>query len=67
MRDVTEREEGITAGTALLVGTSKEKIVGEATKLFEDADAYEKMSKAVNPYGSGDSAQQIVEILLNNL
>src|SRR5215831_13029553 len=67
MRDVTEREEGITAGTALLVGTSKEKIIEEATRLFEDANAYEQMSKAVNPYGSGDSARQIVEILLNNL
>ena len=67
MRDVTEREEGITAGTALLVGTSRERIIEEATKLFEDKNAYEQMSKAVNPYGTGDSAKQIVEILLNNL
>jgi len=36
-------------------------------KLFEDKNAYEQMSKAVNPYGTGDSAKQIVEILLNNL
>lgn len=67
MRDVTEREEGITAGTALLVGTSKERIIQESTKLFEDASAYERMSKAINPYGTGNSAKQIVEILLNNL
>jgi UDP-N-acetylglucosamine 2-epimerase (non-hydrolysing) len=67
MRDVTEREEGITAGTALLVGTSKERIIKESTKLFEDTNAYEQMSKAVNPYGTGNSAMQIVEILLNNL
>jgi len=66
MRDVTEREEGITAGTAILVGTSKEKIIAESIKLMEDKDAYDNMSKAVNPYGKGDSAKQIVEILLKD-
>lgn len=67
IRDVTEREEGITAGTALLVGTSKERIIEESARLIEDKDAYGKMSKAVNPYGIGDSASQIVNILLNKL
>jgi UDP-N-acetylglucosamine 2-epimerase (non-hydrolysing) len=67
MRDVTEREEGITAGTALLVGTSKERIIEESIKLFDDDEKYNKMSKAVNPYGIGDSSKQIVDILLNNL
>ena len=67
MRDVTERQEGITAGTALLVGTSKERIIEESTRLMEDKRVYEQMSKAVNPYGTGDSAKQIVEVLLNSL
>lgn len=67
MREVTEREEGISAGTALLTGTSKERIIEESTKLLEDAKAYVKMSQAVNPYGTGDSAKKIVDILLNNL
>jgi UDP-N-acetylglucosamine 2-epimerase (non-hydrolysing) len=67
MRDVTEREEGIAAGTALLVGTSKERIEEEAIRLFEDPDVYEQMSRAVNPYGRGDSAKQIVDIILKNL
>ncbi|HNP24055.1 MAG TPA: UDP-N-acetylglucosamine 2-epimerase (non-hydrolyzing) [Panacibacter sp.] len=67
IRDITEREEGIAAGTALLVGTSKERIVAEATKLIDDAESYKKMSKAVNPYGTGDSATQIVKILLKEL
>ena len=67
IRDVTEREEGITAGTALLVGTSKEHIIEASKKLIEDMNAYEQMSKAVNPYGTGNSAEQIVRTLLNNL
>jgi UDP-N-acetylglucosamine 2-epimerase (non-hydrolysing) len=64
MRDVTERTEGIAAGTAILVGTSKEKIVAESIKLMENEDVYQLMSKAVNPYGKGDSSKQIVDILL---
>jgi UDP-N-acetylglucosamine 2-epimerase (non-hydrolysing) len=67
IRDVTEREEGITAGTALLVGTSKERIIEESKNLIENMNAYEQMSKAVNPYGEGNSAAQIIQILLNNL
>lgn len=67
IRDITEREEGLAAGTALLVGTSKERIIAEATKLIDDEDAYKKMSKAVNPYGTGDSASQIVNILIKKL
>ncbi len=66
MRDVTEREEGIEAGTAILVGTSKEKIIAESVKLMDDEQAYERMSKAVNPYGNGDSSKRIVDIILNH-
>lgn len=67
IRDVTEREEGIKAGTAILVGTDKERIIAESTRLIEDAHHFEKMAKAVNPYGRGDSSQQIVSILSNVL
>lgn len=67
IRDVTERTEGIEAGTAILVGTSKQKIIQSSVELFENSDAYEKMAKAVNPYGSGNSAQQIVDVILKEL
>lgn len=65
MRDVTERQEGIDAGTAILVGTNKLTIVEAAQKIMADKVLYEKMAKTVNPYGGGKSAQQIVSILLN--
>jgi UDP-N-acetylglucosamine 2-epimerase (non-hydrolysing) len=67
IRDVTEREEGIAAGTAILVGTTKEKITEEAIRLIENKNAYDKMSAAVNPYGEGDSAKKIADIILNRL
>jgi len=67
IRDVTERTEGIEAGTALLVGTSKDKIVEASVQLLENDEAYQKMAKAVNPYGNGSSAQQIVDIILKEL
>ncbi len=63
MRDVTERMEGVTAGTALLVGTSKERIIEEASLLLDDTEHYQTMSKAVNPYGDGTTAEQIISIL----
>lgn len=61
MREVTERVEGVEAGTAMLVGTDKEKIINEAEKLLSDNDHYISMSKAVNPYGDGTAAEQIIE------
>ncbi len=67
IRDVTEREEGIAAGTAVLVGTDKEKIIRETTLLMENETRYNQMSKAVNPYGDGTSAQQIICHLKNAL
>ncbi len=63
MRDVTERTEGIEAGTARLVGTSKETILKEASRLLTDVPAYEAMSKAVNPYGDGTACRQIMDII----
>lgn len=67
MREVTERMEGVTAGTALLVGTSKEKIIEEAEKLLTDANHYQQMAKAINPYGDGTSAPKIVRAIINKL
>lgn len=63
MRDTTERPEALEAGTVKLVGTDYAKIVGEVSTLLEDAAAYERMSKAVNPYGDGLACGRIVETL----
>lgn len=63
MREVTERPEGITAGCALLVGTTEKRIVENAQMLLSDAAAYERMSHAQNPYGDGHAAERIVKIL----
>ncbi len=67
MRDTTERWEGIEAGTAKLVGTQKDKIVREAQKLLEDKTEYEKMAKAVNPYGDGKSSERIKNIIMKEM
>lgn len=63
MRDTTERPEGIEAGTAKLVGTNIEMIVKEAEKLLYDNVEYDKMAKAINPYGNGKASQRIIQIL----
>jgi UDP-N-acetylglucosamine 2-epimerase (non-hydrolysing) len=60
MRDVTERTEGITAGTAKLVGTDKDVILNETIKLLTQPAAYELMAKAVNPYGDGETSGRIL-------
>lgn len=67
MRDVTERTEGIEAGTALLVGTEPESIIENVNKLLSDTEMYSSMSKAVNPYGDGTTSSQIVDILMKEL
>lgn len=61
MRDTTERPEAVEAGTVVLVGTNKEKIVAEATKLLQDNEAYLRMSKLHNPYGDGKACERIVK------
>ena len=63
MRDSTERPEALSSGTVLLVGTDYNKIMDEVSTLLNDADAYEKMSKAVNPYGDGLACERIVNAL----
>lgn len=63
MRDVTERPEGIAAGTVALVGTDEAKIVDEVTRLLLDEAHYQGMSRAHNPYGDGQSSRRIAEII----
>lgn len=64
MRDVTERQEGVEAGTAKLVGTDYDVIISETQKLLTNDEEYKKMANAVNPYGDGTTSKQIVELLL---
>ena len=61
MRDTTERPEALESGTVHLVGTDHDLIMNEVSTLLEDPVAYEKMSKAVNPYGDGLACQRIVD------
>lgn len=63
MRDTTERPEALESGTVHLVGTNHDLIVSEVSTLLDDADAYENMSKAVNPYGDGKACGRIVAAL----
>ena len=60
MRDTTERPEALDAGTVKLVGTDYDKIVNSVSELLDDSKAYERMSKAVNPYGDGKACGRIV-------
>ena len=60
MRDTTERPEALEAGTVKLVGTNYDKIVGEVSALLDDEARYERMSKAVNPYGDGLACGRVV-------
>lgn len=63
MRETTERPEALESGTVHLVGTNHDLIVSEVSTLLEDPVAYEKMSKAVNPYGDGKACSRIVNAL----
>ena len=64
MRDTTERPEALEAGTVKLVGTDYGKIVGEVSALIDDQVYYDRMSKAVNPYGDGKACQRITDRLM---
>jgi UDP-N-acetylglucosamine 2-epimerase (non-hydrolysing) len=64
LREVTERPEGVEAGTARVVGTDGARIVAEARRLLTDRAAYDQMAHAVNPYGDGHAAARIVDALL---
>ncbi len=64
MRDVTERTEGIDAGTAKLVGTTRQAIVDASVELLESDEIYGRMANAVNPYGDGTASKQIAEFMI---
>ena len=63
-RETTERPEGVSAGTAKLVGTDQALIVSELTRLLDDQDAYQAMSRAHNPYGDGRTSARIAKALV---
>ncbi len=63
LRDETERPEGVEAGTLQLIGTTYEAIVNSISELLNDTQRYNEMSRASNPYGDGNTASQIIEIL----
>lgn len=63
MRDTTERPEAVDAGTVKLVGTDKDKIVEEVTKLLTDKAYYDSMSFAHNPYGDGKACQRVIDVI----
>lgn len=63
MRDTTERPEALAAGTVKLVGTDYDKITTEVSALLDDSAAYEKMSRATNPYGDGSACSRIVNFI----
>ena len=65
LRDTTERPEGVEAGTAILVGTNKEKIVSTTEKLINDKKYYSKISQSINPYGTGQASEKILQTVLN--
>ncbi|HEU5039588.1 MAG TPA: UDP-N-acetylglucosamine 2-epimerase (non-hydrolyzing) [Gemmatimonadales bacterium] len=60
LREVTERPEGVAAGTAVVVGTNRERIVETAATLLSSPEAYARMANAVNPYGDGHASERIV-------
>jgi UDP-N-acetylglucosamine 2-epimerase (non-hydrolysing) len=66
LREVTERQEGVVAGTAQVIGVKRASIVRETTRLLEDNRAYAAMARAVNPYGDGKASQRIVQAILSN-
>ena len=64
LREVTERPEGVAAGTLKLVGTDTRRIVEEATRLLDDPSAHAEMARASNPFGDGHASERIIEALL---
>jgi UDP-N-acetylglucosamine 2-epimerase (non-hydrolysing) len=65
MREVTERQEGIEAGTAKLVGTNFDRLVEAMSELLENNSVYIQMADVVNPYGDGNASMRIVDIMRN--
>ena len=67
MRDDTERPEAVTAGTVRLVGTNKNTIFNEVSKLIDNKNKYDSMANAINPYGDGFASDRIRDILKTQL
>ncbi|MDR2643824.1 MAG: UDP-N-acetylglucosamine 2-epimerase (non-hydrolyzing) [Planctomycetaceae bacterium] len=65
MRDTTERPEAVEAGTVVLAGANKDNIIQYISRLLDDTNYYEKMSRAHNPYGNGKASERILQVLLN--
>jgi UDP-N-acetylglucosamine 2-epimerase len=63
LRETTERPEGVEAGTAVLVGTDRQRIVETASRLLSSAEDYRRMANAVSPYGDGRASERIVAAL----
>lgn len=66
MRDTTERPEGVEAGTAILVGSDRDRIIGGVHKLLDDEALYRQMSTAHNPFGDGKAAERIAKIIVDS-
>lgn len=67
LRKVTERQEGVEAGTVKIIGTQSDDIVAEASKLLDDSAAYESMANSANPYGDGTARIKIVRRILEDV
>jgi len=67
LRDTTERPEAVKAGTVKLVGTTRKKVYNEARSLLADKKEYDKMARAINPYGDGKAARRIVQVITDFL
>jgi UDP-N-acetylglucosamine 2-epimerase (non-hydrolysing) len=65
MRETTERPEGVEAGTALLVGANRDRIIDETVRLLDDDEHYSTMARAHNPFGDGHASERIVKVLLD--
>jgi UDP-N-acetylglucosamine 2-epimerase (non-hydrolysing) len=65
VRDTTERPEAVDAGTVILVGTDKEKIINKCNDLLKNADRFQKIGALDNPYGDGKASQRIVEHIIS--
>ena len=65
LRNTTERPEAIESGNSVLVGTQKEKILSEVHKLLTNKDYYQKMAKAINPFGDGNASKRILKACLD--
>ena len=63
MRDTTERPEGVSAGTARLVGTDQKEIISAVELLLHNETEYNKMARTVNPYGDGKASEKILKII----